>query len=139
MSEEYGASERALPQTVVEALRRTKEVLQERGRGRGEDLLKDGRVCLVGALYIAAGVYGADATHDDFRFADPSEVGLDEVQRRDELALAAVRLLDKVSSRRSTDRLGAVSYNDADTTTDEDVASLIDDAIRLGEQNATDS
>jgi hypothetical protein len=127
------AQERPLPQTVVEALQRTKEVLQEQGRTT-EKNFRDGKVCLNGASLVAIGLYDTAGKYLGGNYSLSSA----EFRRRQTLQLATSLALDDVTQERTGRAYFATGYNDLPGTTDEDIASLIDAAIAKAESGPVD-
>jgi hypothetical protein len=118
------AQERPLPQTVVEALQRTKEVLQEQGRTTEKN----------GASLVAIGLYDTAGKYLGGNYSLSSA----EFRRRQTLQLATSLALDDVTQERTGRAYFATGYNDLPGTTDEDIASLIDAAIAKAESGPVD-
>jgi hypothetical protein len=124
---------RPLPQTVVEALRRTKEVLQQHGRTQRQNWAPDGKVCLWAAVILATGLY-LEPSGEAYAGLQRA-IAPDEVERRQQLTNRTLALLDSVVPPR---HCGVIEFNDDPRTTDEDVTVLIDDAIASVLEVSTD-
>lgn len=114
------SANRPLPTTVAEVLTEVKAVLQRQGRTKGKNF-RDGKVCLYAAVRVAAGTAG------------PAGEIRPYVSRQHELRHETIRALSKVAYRLHD--IGAISFNDDDNTTDEQVYALIDATIE--DQNTT--
>jgi hypothetical protein len=110
--------QRPNPAGAAEVLHNAKAVLRTRGRGRGRDFLPDGKVCLHGAVVLAAGLAGPDG----------GSLPWDGVQRwhayRD-----ALRALNRTAYDTSDYGTSAIRLNDLASTTDERIYDLIDRTI----------
>jgi hypothetical protein len=118
--------ERPNPATVVEVLQGTKDYLQQHGRTQGANVRSDGRACLNGALYIAAGILRPDTETYEY---DPRRHSL-YYQAYGELRWA-------VRSTTTYTGLGPITFNDGPDTTDEQVYEVIDAAIAAQTQETT--